>query len=189
MNRLPLFTIRFRLHSRLRKKHCSLVILYDNLCYNCSLPICGIYTLPTTPCRQCWPAPLSDVYMGVHTWGQMGSADSPLEKWIKKLTSENMQKDSFLCLCYILRAIRAGRCRERRYSDHIFIQICFRMLHFVVKFSQFCSPQAARGHWLPNQNPADVPGRILHCVGTQSGWLMRQGKGQVQLMEVQVIVH
>ena len=38
-----------------------------------------------------------------------------------------------------------GRCRERRYSDHIFIQIYSRMLHFVVKFSQFCSPQAARG--------------------------------------------
>ena len=29
---------------------------------------------------------------------------------------------SFLCFCYILRAIRAGRCRERRYADHIFIQ-------------------------------------------------------------------
>jgi len=35
-----------------------------------------------------------------------------------------MQKDSsFLCLCYILRAIRAGRCRERRYADRIFIQM------------------------------------------------------------------
>jgi len=30
-------------------------------------------------------------------------------------------------LCYILRAIGAGRCRERRYADHIFIQIYFRM--------------------------------------------------------------
>jgi len=29
--------------------------------------------------------------MGVRTSGQMGSAD-PLEKWIKKLKSENMQK-------------------------------------------------------------------------------------------------
>ena len=73
----------------------------------------------------------------------------------EKLKSENMQKSSFLCLCYILRAIRAGRCRERRYAEHIFIQICFRMHHFVVKFS---SPQAARGHWPPNQTPADVPG-------------------------------
>jgi len=35
-----------------------------------------------------------------------------------------------------LRAIRAGRCRERRYVDHIFIQIYFRMHHFVVKFSK-----------------------------------------------------
>jgi len=49
----------------------------------------------------------------------------------EKLKSENMQKNSsFLCLCYILRAVRAGRCRERRYADHIFIQIFFRMHHF-----------------------------------------------------------
>ena len=56
----------------------------------------------------------------------------------EKLNSENMQKkSSFLCLCYILTAIKAGRCRERRYADHIFIQIYFRMHHFVVKFSKF----------------------------------------------------
>ena len=44
---------------------------------------------------------------------------------------------------------------ERRYADHIFIQIYFRMHYFVVKFSL---PQAARGHLPPppNQNPADV---------------------------------
>jgi len=53
----------------------------------------------------------------------------------EKLKSENMQKSSFLCLYYILRAIGAGRCRERRYADHIFIQIYFRMHHFVFKFS------------------------------------------------------
>jgi len=46
-------------------------------------------------------------------------------------------------MIYILRAIRAGRCRERRYADRIFIQIYFRMHHFVLKFS---SPRAARGH-------------------------------------------
>ena len=74
-------------------------------------------------------------------WGQL----TPHGKMDEKLKSENMQKkSSFLCLCYILRAIRAGKCRERRYADHIFIQIYFRMHHFVVKFS---SPQAARGHW------------------------------------------
>jgi len=32
-------------------------------------------------------------------------------------------------------SIMAGRCRKRRYADHIFIQIYFRMHHFVVKFS------------------------------------------------------
>ena len=73
----------------------------------------------------------------------------------EKLKSENAQKSSFL---NILRAIRTGRCRERRYADHIFIQIYFRMHHFVVKFSKISSPQAARGHWPPNENPADPPG-------------------------------
>ena len=86
----------------------------------------------------------------------MGSAD-PNGKMDEKLKSENVQKGSFLCLCYILRAIRAGKYRERRYADHIFIQIYFRMHHFVVKFLKFSSSQAARGHRPPNQNPADVP--------------------------------
>ena len=33
------------------------------------------------------------------------------------------KKSSFLCLCYILRATRAGRCRERRYADHIYSDV------------------------------------------------------------------
>ena len=57
---------------------------------------------------------------------------------------------------YILRAIRACKCRERRYADHIFIQMYFSMHHLVVKFSKFSSLQAAMGHWPPNQNPADA---------------------------------
>jgi len=65
----------------------------------------------------------------------------------EKLKSENMQKRAvFYVYVMILRAIRAGRCRERRYADHIFIPIYFKMHHFVVKFSKFSSPQAARGH-------------------------------------------
>ena len=36
-----------------------------------------------------------------------------------------------------------------RYADHIFIQIYFRMHHFVVKFSQFSLLQAAKGHRPP----------------------------------------
>jgi len=43
----------------------------------------------------------------------------------------------------------AGRCGERRYADHIFFQIYFRMHHFVVNFSKFSSPQAARGALTP----------------------------------------
>jgi len=101
--------------------------------------------------RHVTRAPMGDftfpLNMGVRTWGQMGSANPP-GKIDEKLKSENMQqnKSSFLCLCYILRAIGAGRCRERRYADHIFIQIYFRMHHFVVRFSKFSSPQAAMGH-------------------------------------------
>jgi len=72
----------------------------------------------------------------------MGSAD-PLEKWMKKIKKRKHAKNtSFL---NILRAIRAGSCRERRYADHIFIQIYFRMHHFVVKFSRLSSLQAKRG--------------------------------------------
>ena len=56
-----------------------------------------------------------------------------------------------------MRAIRAGRCRERRYADHIFIQIYFRMHHFVVKFSKFSSP-------------ADVPGYFGHPYRMGSLW-------------------
>ena len=69
----------------------------------------------------------------------------------EKLKSEYTQKQSsFLCLCYISRAIRAGRCRERRYADHIFIRIYFRMHRVVVRFSNFSSLRFAL-------NPADVP--------------------------------
>ena len=64
----------------------------------------------------------------------MKSAD-PLEKWMKAKT---YKKSSYL---NISRAIR-----KRRYTDHIFIQIYFRMHHFLVKFSKFSLPKAARGH-------------------------------------------
>ena len=47
------------------------------------------------------------------------------------------------------------------YADHIFIQIYFRMHHFVVKFSNFSSPQAARGSDPLNQNPADAIAAVV----------------------------
>jgi len=44
-----------------------------------------------------------------------------MEKRDEKLKSENMQKRAvFYAYVYILRAIRADRCRERRYADPIF---------------------------------------------------------------------
>jgi len=76
----------------------------------------------------------------------MGSADPP-GKRDEKLKSENMQiRAVFYDYVIFLRAIRAGRCRERHYADHILIQIYLRMHHFIVIFSKFSSPQAARGH-------------------------------------------
>jgi len=77
----------------------------------------------------------------------------------EKLKSENTQKkSSFL---NILRAIRAVRCRERRYADHIFNQIYFRMRHFVVKFSKKIRLRQAAGGTDPaNQNPADPLGGV-----------------------------
>ena len=81
-----------------------------------------------------------------------------------------MQKSSFL---NILRAIRAGRCRERRCADHIFIQIYCKMHHFVVKFSKFSSPRVARGHWPANQNPADPPCNLVHVLSIDAGDICR----------------
>ena len=53
----------------------------------------------------------------------------------EKLKRENMQKEKFSEL----------ECGERRYANHIFIQIYFRTHHFVVKFLKFSSPQAQGG--------------------------------------------
>jgi len=71
-----------------------------------------------------------------------------------------MQKNSFLCLCYILRAISAGRCRERSYADHIFIQIyVLQNAPFRSKiFQNFLRLWRQGGIDPPNQSPADVPG-------------------------------
>jgi len=50
-------------------------------------------------------------------------------------------------------------CRERRYADHLFIQIYFRMQQFIVNFFYNflrLGWQGALTHL--NQNPVDVPG-------------------------------
>ena len=72
-----------------------------------------------------------------HT-GANGVSWPPEENGWKINKRKHAKKSSFLCLCYILRAIRTGRCREWCYADHIglFIQIFFRMHHFVVKFQK-----------------------------------------------------
>ena len=84
-----------------------------------------------------------------HIWAS-GVSWPPWKNGWKIKKRKRATESSFLCLCYILRAIRAGRCRERRYADHIFIQIYFIMHHFVVKFSKFsCLWRQGGGHWPP----------------------------------------
>jgi len=64
----------------------------------------------------------------------MGSAD-PAGKWMKNENAKTRKKQ-----------FSEWGVGERRYADHIFIQIYFRMHHFVDKFSKFSSRQEARGH-------------------------------------------
>ena len=45
--------------------------------------------------------------------------------------------------------VRAGRCRERRYADHIFIHIYFRMHHFVVTFLKIFFASGGKGALTP----------------------------------------
>ena len=45
-----------------------------------------------------------------------------------------------------------------------FIQMYFRMHHFVVSLKKFSMPQVARGHWPPKENPADA----LVCMYTEN---------------------
>jgi len=71
----------------------------------------------------------------------MGSAEK-MGKWMKNKKRKHA-KEQFSDWGW---GEGEGRCREWHYADHIFIQIYFRMHHFVAKFSNFPSPQAARGH-------------------------------------------
>ena len=99
---------------------------------------------------------VSNFDMGVHTQGQVGGQLTPWKNGWKLKKRKYAKKSSFLCLCYILRAIMAGMCRERRYADHIFIQMYFRIHHFAVKFSKK-NVRRQGGIDPPNQNPAGVP--------------------------------
>jgi len=82
----------------------------------------------------------------------------------EKLKSENMlKKSSFLCLCYTLRAIRTGRCREWRYADYIFSAI-LQNAPFRSQISKIFFASGGTGALTPNQNPADVPGSELQAV-------------------------
>ena len=99
-----------------------------------------------------------DLGMGVrspHT-GANGVSWPPW-KMDEKLKSENSQKRAVFYV-YVIFWEQSGQAGvENGAMLTTFIQIYFRMHHFVVKFSKLSSPQAARGQWPPNQNPADVP--------------------------------
>jgi len=55
----------------------------------------------------------------------------------EKLKMENMQKDQFSMFMLYFESNHDRQVYRWRYADHIFIQIYFRMHHFVVKFSKF----------------------------------------------------
>ena len=54
-----------------------------------------------------------------------------------------MQKEQF---SMFMLNFESSQGRQRCYADHVFIQIYFRMHHFVVEFSKFYLSQAARGN-------------------------------------------
>ena len=87
-------------------------------------------------------------------WGQL----TPLEKMDENYKAKTCKKSSFLCLRLFFgeQSEQAGVENGARLTTY-WSQIYFRVHHFLVKFSKFSSPRAARGHWPPNQNPADVP--------------------------------
>jgi len=87
------------------------------------------------PRRESWLSWLTWASAHRGKWGQL----TPW-KMYKKLKSVNMQKRAVFWIFWD----RSGQA-----GDHIFIEMYFRMHHFVVKFSKFSSPQVARRHWPP----------------------------------------
>ena len=92
------------------------------------------------------------------THATMGVRWPPWKKGWKIKKRKHAKNSSFLCLCYILRAVfyvyvifweQSGQAGVENGAmlTILFIQIYFRMHHFVVKFSKFSSPQTAREHW------------------------------------------
>ena len=105
----------------------------------------GTFPTRTTPVIHTPSAILLWFWRGIWAWasavrthGQMGSAD-PLENGWKIKKRKHAKKSSFLCLCYILRAIRTGRCRERCCANHIYSDILqnapFRSQIFKIVFA------------------------------------------------------
>ena len=79
-----------------------------------------------------------------------------------------------------------GRCRERRYADHIFIQIYFRTHHFVVKFSKFSSLSSGKGALAPLTEILRTFVTFLHS-GVAMGWAKSREPRSAGAPEYQVI--
>jgi len=76
----------------------------------------------------------------------MGSTDPP-GKMDEKLKAKTCKKEQFSMFMLYFESNQGRQVyREWRYADHTFIQIYFRLHHFVVKFSKFSSPKATRVH-------------------------------------------
>jgi len=118
---------------------------------------------PSACCSDDWKCtkwPLAATLYWLRSWA---SADrgkwGQLTPWKmdEKLKVKTCKNSSFL---NVLRAIRAGRCRERRYADHIFnysdiLQNApFRSQIFKIFFAS-----GGKGALTPNQNPAVLDNR------------------------------
>ena len=119
----------------------------------CADRTCDIDSWPGEPNDYTHASPYMHAWASAHRsrWGQL----TPWKNGWKIKKRKHAKKSSFLCLCYILRAIGAGRCRERRYAgDHIYI---FQNTPFRSQIFQIFFAAGGKGHRPPNQNPADVP--------------------------------
>jgi len=74
----------------------------------------------------------------------MESAD-PLEKWMKNEKAKTCKKSVFYVYIIFREQSRQAGVENGAMLTTLFIQIYFKTHRFVVKLSQFSSPQAARG--------------------------------------------
>ena len=92
----------------------------------------------------------------------MGSADPP-GKMDEKLKSETYKKEQFSMSRLYFESIKADRCRERRYADHIIYSDILQ--NAPLRSQNFRRLRRQGGIDPRNQNPADVTARMNANIG------------------------